>query len=144
MVPPKRSSARSPKASPLSHFQRRTPMTSPLSHNHTSVLDSPISPYAQIPGPIQTVSSAPGQSIPSSPADQISPASHQVCLYIFNLFSDNMSILTFKDVQTFMHAHTRAHTEWDMRSSSLCTLPVNPSIPPFNIPVIFLFVLFEQ
>lgn len=84
MLPAKRSSSKSPKASPLSHFQRRTPLASPLSpHNCTSILHSPVSPYAPTPGPIPMLLSTPGRLIQSLPADQthldhISPASPQV------------------------------------------------------------------
>lgn len=84
MVPPKIPSSRSPKASPLSYFQRRSPMTSPLSpNNQTNIPQSPVSPYAQTTGPLPTVLSTPGRTIPSSPSGQIcfgqgSPTSYQV------------------------------------------------------------------
>ncbi|ONK72884.1 uncharacterized protein A4U43_C04F24430 [Asparagus officinalis] len=83
MLPSKRSSSRSPKASPLSYFQRRTPMASPLSpHNYTSILHSPVSSFAQTLGALPTISSI-GNSIPSLPSDQThagqsSPSSHQI------------------------------------------------------------------
>ncbi|KAJ6808006.1 DUF21 domain-containing protein-like [Iris pallida] len=83
MVPPGRSSSRSPKTSPLSHFQRRTPMSSPLSpYYQASVLQSPLA-TVPTPGLIPSFSSSLGKSIPSSPAayarsGRSSPATHQV------------------------------------------------------------------
>lgn len=84
MVPPKISSSRSPKTSPLSYFQRRTPMTSPFSpQNLSNIRQSPISPFARSTGPLPTSSGTPWRTIPSSPADQTcfgqgSPVSHQI------------------------------------------------------------------
>lgn len=84
MLPPRKSSPRSPGAGYLSHFARRTPSASPLSpYHHTSILRSPVSPNVQVPGPTPTISNSPGKSSPSSPANHTglshnSPASHRV------------------------------------------------------------------
>ncbi|XP_008805567.1 DUF21 domain-containing protein At2g14520 isoform X1 [Phoenix dactylifera] len=84
MLPPGRSSPRSPGAAYISHFARRTPTASPLSpYHHTAMSRSPVSPNVQAAAPTSTISNSPGKSSPSSPANHAglshnSPASNRV------------------------------------------------------------------
>ncbi|THU44805.1 hypothetical protein C4D60_Mb02t11230 [Musa balbisiana] len=84
MLPTRRSSPRSSGTVTISQFPRRTPSASPLSPYHdASVLRSPVSQYAQVPGSTPTILNSPGKSLPSSPAHHIvlgqnSPSSYRV------------------------------------------------------------------
>ncbi|CAL9079717.1 unnamed protein product [Musa textilis] len=84
MLPTQRSSPRSSGTVTISQFPRRTPSASPLSPYHdASVLRSPVSQYAQVPGSTPTILNSPGKSLPSSPARHIvlgqnSPSSYRV------------------------------------------------------------------
>ncbi|XP_064952044.1 DUF21 domain-containing protein At2g14520-like isoform X4 [Musa acuminata AAA Group] len=72
MLPTRRSSPRSSGTVTISQFPRRTPSASPLSPYHdASVLRSPVSQYAQVPGSTPTILNSPGKSLPSSPAHHI-------------------------------------------------------------------------
>ncbi|CAL9164488.1 DUF21 domain-containing protein At2g14520 isoform X1 [Musa acuminata AAA Group] len=68
MLPTRRSSPRSSGNVSISQFPRRTPTASPLSLlQDASVSRSPVSQYAQVPGPTPTITKS-GQSLASSPA----------------------------------------------------------------------------
>ncbi|XP_009389320.2 DUF21 domain-containing protein At1g47330 isoform X6 [Musa acuminata AAA Group] len=72
MLPTRRLSPRSSGTVTISQFPRRTPSASPLSPYHdASVLRSPVSQYAQVPGSTPTILNSPGKSLPSSPAHHI-------------------------------------------------------------------------
>ncbi|RWV81691.1 hypothetical protein GW17_00056861 [Ensete ventricosum] len=91
MLPTRRSSPRSSGTVTISQFPRRTPSASPLSPYHdASVLRSPVSQYAQVPGATPTILSSPGKSLPSSPASHIvlgqnSPSSYRVSEILYCL-----------------------------------------------------------
>ncbi|XP_072957465.1 DUF21 domain-containing protein At2g14520-like [Typha angustifolia] len=79
MLPPRRSSPRSPVAASISQFPRRTPTASPLSpyHNFT-MMRSPVSPNAQAASTARTVFNSPGKSPDCTVFGHDSPASYQV------------------------------------------------------------------
>lgn len=91
MLPPRRSSPRSPVAAYISQFTRRTPTASPLSpYHHTSRSHSPVSPNVHAAGLTSTISKSPGKSSPSSPANYAglsynSPASNRVSGILFSI-----------------------------------------------------------
>ncbi|KAF3793194.1 DUF21 domain-containing protein [Nymphaea thermarum] len=84
MLPPRKSSPKSPKAAQFPSLPRRTPGASPLSsYNQSPPSQSPTSSYVRVPGQRATQTFSPGKSVTSSPADnavqgRLSPSSIQV------------------------------------------------------------------
>ncbi|XP_031475618.1 DUF21 domain-containing protein At2g14520-like isoform X1 [Nymphaea colorata] len=84
MLPPRKSSPKSPKAAQFPSLPRRTPGASPLSsYNQSPPSQSPTSSYVRVPGQRPTQTFSPDKSVTSSPVNnavqgRLSPSSIQV------------------------------------------------------------------